>query len=584
MEQKGKKDAQDHGPETNKMQQNDYTRPPRISFGIELEFLVARIGQDKPDVDKDMPGLAPATQTDGQDVVQKLLKKHGFNTSTQAAAHSSANQLWIITGDGSVKEKNNRREPPYCTLWDSVEISSPPLYSSEEAYNLVSAVVRLLTTNLRVRVNASCGLHVHVGNGPHQLDLRALRNYAALLWASEPVLSTLHCPTRSFTFWSNSIRRRQGLNLAKGATANEAHRWLLDEPRIVPRFISRARKFGESPTTSHTSLRQHLRTDGNDPLMLELSYDNDESDWEDADSKPFERPKKPKGPRREELKGPREVDICSDEARAALLDSESTRRELPPQIVFPVSEIMASCVTPGRLPLLNDQRTKKKPISCREIDTLPRNRNEINLPRRDDDDFVDIDSIEANTKLAWRGVAELLACDVGAHQLAYLMTSYDEFTSYACKGRGSNWKGQLPDNLFPKEEGRLSHPTVESRLAAGSLDAEWVVTWTKIQCRLLEWARDADPAQFMNVIGKLSRDDHSQECTYDVLDFLRDIGMYTELKYCQERLRRCEEAWYQCILMKPKPSCPTECKACDNRGCVNCRISPRQQSERMVID
>ncbi|KAG7421037.1 hypothetical protein Forpe1208_v001255 [Fusarium oxysporum f. sp. rapae] len=66
---------------------------------------------------------------------------------------------------------------------------------------------------------------------------------------------------------------------------------------------------------------------------------------------------------------------------------------------------------------------------------------------------------------------------------------------------------------------------------------------------MLEWARDADPSQLMRVIGKLSRDDVSRECTYDVLDFLRDLGMYAELKHCQERLLRAEKAWFECTML-----------------------------------
>ncbi|KAG8675291.1 hypothetical protein FPOAC2_01341 [Fusarium poae] len=550
MEQKGKKVAQDQGSKTDKMEQDNYTRPPRVSFGIELEFLVARNTDNVPDVDKDVPGIAPATYMSGRDAVKKLLQDHGFCVSGYAA-HSSSDQLWIVTRDGSVSENFN--ESTRQIRWDPVEISSPPLYSSEEAYNLISAVVRLLTTNLRVRVNTTCGFHVHVGNGPHQLDLRALRNYAALLWASEPALSTLHCPTRSFAYWSKSIRRRHGINFVKGLTANEAHRQIMSRaPRMVPRFISRARKFGESPAASYTALRQHLRVDDDNELMLKLTHDDDESDWEDTYSKPFERPKRPKGPRHEELGYEQDVTLFL-ENQAALSDSQSTRRELPPQIAFPVSEIMASGTSLGLSLLLEDKREKKKPISFREVDTLPQNRWKIDSVTQNNDGPVDLDAIEANTKLAWKGVAEFLACDIGAHQLAYLLTDC-KIGWVINKGYTSNWMGQLPGDLSVHRRERMSNPTIECRLAAGTLDAEWIVTWAKIQCRLLEWARDADPAQFMNVIGKLSRDDHSQECTYDVLDFLRDIGMYTELKCCRERLRRCEEAWYECMLMKPPPS------------------------------
>ncbi|KAM0379629.1 hypothetical protein ACHAPK_000205 [Fusarium culmorum] len=510
MEQKGKSVAQDQGSKTDKIQQDNYTQPPRVSFGIELEFLVAHINRNRLDVDKDMPGLAPAEQSRGIFAVQALLEKHGFLTALESGEHSSADQLWIISADLSVKERDNRSDDTYCTLWDAVEISSPPLYASEEAYNLISALVRLLTTNLRVRVNSTCGLHVHVGNGHHQIDLRALRNYAALLWASEPVLSTLDCPTRSFNYWSKSIRRRHSVNLARGATANEAH-------------------------------------DDDNPLILELGFDDDESEWEDADSQPFQRRRKHKGPRREELKEKTELQRIS-ETNARLLDNESTRRELPLQTVFPASGTMASGASAGKLPLLDDQRTKKKPISVRDIDILPENRSHIWPTSEIEDVLGGTDAVEPNTKLTWKGVAELLACDIGAHQIAYLLTDFENGRSND-RSLSSNWQGQLPINLFPEKD-RICKPTVECRFAGGTLDAEWVVTWAKIQCRLLEWARDADPAQFMSVIGKLSRDDHSQECTYDVLDFLRDVGMYTELKYCQERLRRCEEAWYQCMLLK----------------------------------
>ncbi|KAM0299228.1 hypothetical protein ACHAPM_007992 [Fusarium culmorum] len=532
MEQKGKSVAQDQGSKTDKIQQDNYTQPPRVSFGIELEFLVAHINRNRLDVDKDMPGLAPAEQSRGIFAVQALLEKHGFLTALESGEHSSADQLWIISADLSVKERDNRSDDTYCTLWDAVEISSPPLYASEEAYNLISALVRLLTTNLRVRVNSTCGLHVHVGNGHHQIDLRALRNYAALLWASEPVLSTLDCPTRSFNYWSKSIRRRHSVNLARGATANEAHGEMVAK---------------QPPVASQTALLQHLRVDDDNPLILELGFDDDESEWEDADSQPFQRRRKHKGPRREELKEKTELQRIS-ETNARLLDNESTRRELPLQTVFPASGTMASGASAGKLPLLDDQRTKKKPISVRDIDILPENRSHIWPTSEIEDVLGGTDAVEPNTKLTWKGVAELLACDIGAHQIAYLLTDFENGRSND-RSLSSNWQGQLPINLFPEKD-RICKPTVECRFAGGTLDAEWVVTWAKIQCRLLEWARDADPAQFMSVIGKLSRDDHSQECTYDVLDFLRDVGMYTELKYCQERLRRCEEAWYQCMLLK----------------------------------
>ncbi|RFN51588.1 hypothetical protein FIE12Z_4165 [Fusarium flagelliforme] len=520
MEKTGKMAAQYEGLKTNSTRQDSYTRPPRVSFGVELEFLVACIAEDDKDVDEAIPGLAPATRySDGCRAVEELLEKHGFITSSEDG-HSSEKQLWLVTADNTVTEENPLTKQDSCYIdWLPVEISSPPMYSCEEAYNLVSSVIRLLTTNLRVRVNPTCGLHVHVGNGPHQLDMRALRNYAALLWTSESVLSTLHCPERTFAErTAMSVRRCRRINLASGATAEQARHEILKLPRIVPRYISRARRLGEHAVASHGDLRKLLHNDDEDLMSLVLEYDGDDSDWEEEESEPFYRPKRPKEARRETLDRLRNMELCSEE-RGALLDSETTRRELPPQIDFPDSKTETESQTTGRTPLLDNERTKVKGYKPAEL----------------------------GPNTTWTGIAELLACDVGAHQIAYLMTERDGSKNY--KYHSTNWTGQSTNELFPLRK-RNTHPTIESRLASGSLDAEWVVTWIKIQCRMLEWARDADPAQFMSILCKLSDDDHSEECSYDVLDFLRDIGMYTELKHCHERLHRADEAWYECMLLE----------------------------------
>ncbi|KAJ4130705.1 hypothetical protein NW768_006243 [Fusarium equiseti] len=525
MEQTGKVAAQYEGLKANSTQQDNHTRPPRVSFGVELEFLVACIAEDAKDVDEAIPGLPPATRySDGCRAVEELLEKHGFITSSEDG-HSSEKQLWLVTADHTVTEENPlTTQHPCCIDWLPVEISSPPMYSCEEAYNLVSSVIRLLTTNLRVRVNPTCGLHVHVGNGPHQLDMRALRNYAALLWASESVLSTLHCPERTFDDrTAMSIRRCRRIKLANGATAEQARHEILKSPRIVPRYISRARHLGEHPVALHGDLCKLLHSDDEDPMSLVLEYDGDDSDWEKEESEPFYRPKRSQEARRETLDRLRNMELCSEE-RGALLDNETTRRELPPQIDFPDFKMKKDSQTTGRTPLLDNERTKVKGYKPAEL----------------------------GDNTTWTGITELLACDVGAHQIAYLMTEGDGSKNY--KYHSTNWTGQSANELFPLRK-RDTHPTIESRLASGSLDAEWVVTWIKIQCRMLEWARDADPAQFMSVLCKLSDDDHSEECTYDVLDFLRDIGMYTELKHCQERLQRADEAWHECMLLENGKPC-----------------------------
>ncbi|WZH39681.1 putative amidoligase enzyme-domain-containing protein [Fusarium acuminatum] len=501
-EEKGKMHAKEHSDaEANNTKQDDkYTRPPHISFGVELEFLMPVAPKDVESDDK-IPGIAPITyEMCAYEVVIGLLRDHGIHAEGRHD-HPTPGHPWIVKMDTSVTEDGGRTEPPMY-FWESVEIASPPMYACDEAYKPVSAVVRLLTTKLRVRVNTSCGLHVHVGNGPHPLDMRAARNYAALLRASEPVLSTLQCPTRSFAYWSKSIRRQDGIRLTEGTTADMA-RIRVAESGFVARHLARVRYLGESPVASRALLRQRIRKvkerNHGDHIYLDPICESDDSDFEGHGSEPFERPRKARDVQSRVRTFPYEEGMGS-EVNDARLDSESICRELPPQVSFPVHQLESFTPSSSSAPLLDEGRTKKKAVSLEEI-------------------------------------AHLMV-EAGGH-----------------KGYTSNWKGQLGHHLLRGPQGAAgsTKPTVEARLGDGSLDAEWIVIWIKIQCRLLEWARDADPSHLMRVIGKLSRDDHSQECTYDVLDFLRDLDMYTELKYCQERLRRGEEAWFECIMMTKEP-------------------------------
>ncbi|KAG6993528.1 hypothetical protein FOFC_01501 [Fusarium oxysporum] len=500
-----------------------YTRPPRASFGFELEFLVP-LNPRKVEADDSISGLAPvAGHLDGVTAVLELLRDHNFYARTVEESYvpkksETKGYPWIVTTDGSVSESGTEwKNEAYA--WDAVEIASPPMYACDEAYWLVSVVVRLLTNSLRLRVNTSCGFHVHVGNGPHQMDMHASRNHAALQWASDPVLSTLHCPARSFARYSKSIRRFTGIELSDNVTADTARREVTGL-NFIPRYISRARKLGGDPVASSVALIEPLREareKEDDGRFLDPECESDDSDYECEDGRPFDRPRKAKEVRREVRYMPHVRELIN-ENKAKQLDDESnrTRRDLPPQLDFPASQSTASCRSSDGVPLLDEQRKKLKAVS-RQAD-IPSPVYDMDHDKGGDDD----DSLKAS-KVAWRGVTELLACDVGVHQAAHLMcdnTTLEKCYSY-------NWKGQLMGEI-PPLIGKETHGTVESRLAAGSLDAEWIVTWIKIQCRMLEWARDAEPSQLMRVIGKLSRD-VSRESTYDALDFLRDLGVYTEL-------------------------------------------------------
>ncbi|KAH7181470.1 hypothetical protein DER46DRAFT_568068 [Fusarium sp. MPI-SDFR-AT-0072] len=424
--------------ETDHKHDDNYTGPPRASFGFELEFLVA-VNPRKVEADDSIPGLAPATgHLYGVTAVLELLRDHEFYARTVEESYvpkkcETKEYPWIVTTDGAVSESGTDwKNEAYA--WDAVEIASPPMYACDEAYRLVGHP-------------AGC----------------------YLLYI---------------------VRRFTGIELSDNATADMARREVTGL-NFIPRYISRARKLGEDPIASNVVLIERLheaREKEDDGRFLGPECEIDDSDYECEDGRPFDRPRKVKGVRREVRYMPYARELINED-KAKLLDDESnrTRRDLPPQLDFPASQSTASCRSSDGVPLLDEQRKKLKAVS-RQADILSPVYN-MDPDKGGDDD----DSLKAS-KAAWRGVTELLACDV--------------------------------------------------------------VTTGK--CRMLEWARDADPSQLMRVIGKLSRDDVSRECTYDVLDFLRDLGMYAELKHCQERLLRAEKAWFECTMLQVRGSSYSE--------------------------
>ncbi|KAJ4196588.1 hypothetical protein NW755_001367 [Fusarium falciforme] len=333
---------------------------------------------------------------------------------------------------------------------------------------------------------------------------------------------------------------------AHDIVANHASSW-------IPRYLGRARKLGEAPVVSRQKLRQHIKEQeknrDQDFAALDPECPSDDSDWEAPNSKPFFRPKKPDSQaRRHRRRIPGGDFRLKEEGEEARLDGETIARELPPQVDFGLVGLdPPPSPSPGSTPkpFLEEGRPRQKQLEIEKILEDPKI-----VARHDEPTWY---PAAKSWKPTWPGVKELLSCDAGVHQIALLMSRNEEDDRYA----SSNWATNTLDGMTPGDQrSRGGRRTIECRLGCGSLDAEWVVTWTKIQCRLLEWARDADPSAFMEVLCKLARDDHSDECTYDIVDLLRDLGMYTEIKICEKRLERAEEAWYECMLFEDPPQVP----------------------------
>ncbi|KAI0429305.1 hypothetical protein F5Y09DRAFT_310723 [Xylaria sp. FL1042] len=81
--------------------------------------------------------------------------------------------------------------------------------------------------------------------------------------------------------------------------------------------------------------------------------------------------------------------------------------------------------------------------------------------------------------------------------------------------------------------------TVEFREAAGTTDAEWIVTWSRICVGLMRFCRDASVDDFIYVLHKLSHQEErvsaGKEITWDVCDLLEYIGLFAEAAIVRRR-------------------------------------------------
>jgi hypothetical protein len=114
--------------------------------------------------------------------------------------------MWAVDSDSSIRVPD---PSPYD--WIEIEVVSPVYQAGDPAINAVKIASEILTSNLRISVNDSCGHHVHVGNGSEGFDFPLLKNLIAIIWTYEPELDRLHPPHRQGTMWALSLRKSSTL-------------------------------------------------------------------------------------------------------------------------------------------------------------------------------------------------------------------------------------------------------------------------------------------------------------------------------------------------------------------------------------
>ncbi|KAI1161389.1 hypothetical protein F5B18DRAFT_674643 [Nemania serpens] len=240
---------------TSNSQTNTLTVPvgSRLSHGIELEMLIAYLKPNDPDPDEAISStLPPVLRIDplqalnGRDSISSIeatyeaierhirttLRNHGLRVKQPKSladqikpTQPNSYDQWDITQDGSVTEQYDyHRGNIGQYLWYSAEIRSPACWDVPQAYDEIRFVVNLLKSKYRVRVNPTCGFHVHVGNGPQHFTAEVMKRAGAFLFAADPMLSRLHAPWRRVADYSTSVRYKSRLACQDGMGPADAQK------------------------------------------------------------------------------------------------------------------------------------------------------------------------------------------------------------------------------------------------------------------------------------------------------------------------------------------------------------------------
>lgn len=209
-----------------------------LSFGCELEFIVTYVIGDDPDPDADDEGLAPilriptdiapdATTDYIFQNIRDTLRNNGLTlqgADLPLPPDVDPDRARAIFGI-SVKHDNTVHEgDPDRTSngyrFQGVEINTSASWTSSIAFQEVELLIQVLLHNYRIRVNQSCGLQFHIGNGLRPLNTQTVKRVAALLWCLDPIACHIHPPQRRRSPFSLPIREYS--RFANGCQADAA--------------------------------------------------------------------------------------------------------------------------------------------------------------------------------------------------------------------------------------------------------------------------------------------------------------------------------------------------------------------------
>ncbi|OTB14155.1 hypothetical protein K445DRAFT_13165 [Daldinia sp. EC12] len=561
-------------------------RPPRLTFGVEMEFVMPWLFKGEKDPLESIKGLPPVfrmnkpsqphlhdPETEVYDEIKALFEKYKLPTKVRTYTYKTEfakkvldrYHLWGVEHDVTVFEPSD--EPAYNWVedfeWVSVEVQSPVEPDIPRAFAVLNYVRQLLISTYRCRVNHSCGLHVHVGNGSERFPLDSMRRIASLVFATEPLIMTLNHPWRAANVNCRTLRDRSNLSrkiAGEKMTSGPDHKRPTRKHRDCIRYLATDVLHGEEPISWREEHREakyidafeQLRSSGFEPFQpdsVEKTPSIHASDTSSSSSIQSSEPSPDSSP---------DSNPDSDVW-------ESSEEETPKkghQKHTPKKKIPKKTSSRRKLKKRKHQNQKNQQKKLRkEMREKERQANNLfnilntpirlrSLPRIITPRYTTEQLIEFHDRLKafeadglyFEGEGSNRVPDPGVFAavqeiyrapstctIAHLMypdgPAIVNFQNYAC------------DSFDRPDSGR----TIEFRGAEGSL-GPWVVTWAKICVGLVKFAIRSPPWMFTRVLENCQWAD-DEDGVYDCIDLLNDLGLYAEAVDAERRIAENQEEW-----------------------------------------
>ncbi|KAH8808351.1 putative amidoligase enzyme-domain-containing protein [Xylogone sp. PMI_703] len=211
-------------------QERSHSREHPLTFGVEIEFILAYLPVDMPmpdpndtrivhfpfPSDDDDPHLSRLKTPESR--TRYVMSKHigetlisaGFPVQPGAVSEKDYG-IWALATDYSIMcphpddpDYNDRYAPWHYMSW---ELRSPAYYFTPQAIQAVERVFALLTSTYLLSTNNTTGMHIHVGNEKKGFSTNTIRNLQAFFFAFEPQLLSAYPPDRVDILFARTPRR-----------------------------------------------------------------------------------------------------------------------------------------------------------------------------------------------------------------------------------------------------------------------------------------------------------------------------------------------------------------------------------------